>query len=588
MTLLPVVNSYILSPINNHHHHHHTPHNPNHRRTTPPYLTTMASTTLSPPPPPTTTPATSSSKSLQSICDRCNNAIAACTPEYIKTCRVQLAPSPTNFRLGLVATESIRKGDTVLAIPYSDQTSFTPDLAVNTVFKDVLSDEYEGWTGDNGLLALLLLNELARASTTPNAGIPLPLRPKPEPTELLHSWLAALPTPDEATHPILWEESAQEELQSSSTKKVYRLLDDIDEDADWLEEMVWGVDRETFPEVVEFEGGERECFSGEGFKWAMAIVSSRAVFVNNQVRLIPFLDMANHNDIGVDEIRGGTMGLLGTTKGAVLNAGHARKYAKGDEVFCSYGPKSAAEYLLEHGFIPDKLRSFGMCIAEVSFEISEEDGVEEEEGEEEGGADKGVSPFYDDKLDVLEFETYDQAPMAPTQSFDVVSQQDQTESEPDPAMIQFLRLAKLAGKDAFLLESVFRKDVWGFMSLPVSERNERDSLEAVADACSAALGGMEGASLEKVLADGGSGDDPSVLCAVVRESEGRALGRTLEFVNREKEALDLKEYYQERRLKDLGLDSEWNTDESSAKGSAFDVDDELGYGQVRTPGNMDW
>jgi len=347
---------------------------------------------------------------------------------------------------------------------------------------------------------------------------------------------------------------------------------------------VWGKDRERFPEVVEFEGEVRDCWSGSGFAWAVAIVSSRAVFVNNQVRLIPFLDMANHNDIGSDEIRGGTMGTFGTTKGAIFTAGNARKYAKGEEVFCTYGPKSAAEYLLEHGFIPEKLRSMGMCIAEVRFEIGEE-----EEGEEGGDGDAGVSEFYDDKLDVLEFETYESAPMSPTQTFDVVSQQDQTESEPDPAMIQFLRLAKLAGKDAFMLESIFRKDVWEFMSLPVSERNERDALDAVANACSTALGDAEGPSLaEAEKEEGSNSNHPSVLCAVVRESEGRALGRTLEYINREKEALDLKEYYQERRLKDLGLDSEWSKDDTMAGNSAFDVDEELGYGQVRNAGSMDW
>lgn len=31
-------------------------------------------------------------------------------------------------------------------------------------------------------------------------------------------------------HPLLWDEDDQERLQSSSTKKIYRLLDDIDDD----------------------------------------------------------------------------------------------------------------------------------------------------------------------------------------------------------------------------------------------------------------------------------------------------------------------------------------------------------------------
>ena len=56
-------------------------------------------------------------------------------------------------------------------------------------------------------------------------------------------------------------------------------------------------------------------------------------------------------------------------------------------------------------------------------------------------------------------------------------------------------------------------------------------------------------------------------------------------MQREKEALDLKEYYQERRLKDLGLDSEWDPESED-----FGDGDELNYGQTRLPGggDLDW
>ena len=173
--------------------------------------------------------------------------------------------------------------------------------------------------------------------------------------------------------------------------------------------------------------------------------------------------------------------------------------------------------------------------------------------------------------------------MEPSQSFDMVSELGR-DGEPDPAMIQFLRLVKLGTKDAFLLESVFRRDVWGFMSLPVSEANERAVYETIAESCRKGLKDMEDSD--------NSFDEslglfcPSNICALVKESETKALSRTLEFVNREKEALDLKEYYQERRLKDLGLDSDWNPDE--ATGVYPDDDDELSFGQTRAPGGLDW
>ena len=43
-------------------------------------------------------------------------------------------------------------------------------------------------------------------------------------------WVASLPSPSEMRilHPLLLDEDDQESLQSSSTKKVYRLLDDDD------------------------------------------------------------------------------------------------------------------------------------------------------------------------------------------------------------------------------------------------------------------------------------------------------------------------------------------------------------------------
>lgn len=289
--------------------------------------------------------------------------------------------------------------------------------------------------------------------------------------------------------------------------------------------------------------------------------------------------MANHDTFGVSEIQPDYMGTFGTTKGASLSTGSARSYKKDDEIFCSYGPKSSAEYLLDHGFVPgsDDKEGLATCVAELTFEITDDVTAD---GEKEGSSS---SPsFYDDILDVLEFETYDSAPMAPIQTFDVVAPlSGSAESSPDPAMIQFLRLAQLSGQDAFLLESVFRKEVWGFMSLPVSERNERDVLDAIANACSTALGEMVGGGIDEV--DGTK--RTKRLCAVVREAERKALTRTSEFVQREKEALDLKEYYQERRLKDLGLDSDWNPDEDS---TGYDMDDELGYGQVRAPGSLDW
>ncbi|KAG7370777.1 SET methyltransferase domain containing protein [Nitzschia inconspicua] len=482
---------------------------------------------------------TSNDVDLEDLASSLNKALDAAKKELIRTCNVRVGPSGVD-RLGLIATTDIKKGDLLLNMPHDERWELTAATARNVVFKDVLDKDYDGWTGETGLVALQLLNEVARAS---GSGLEQPTRPVPI-QEFMNAWIHALPT--SMDHPLLWSESDQEVLQSSSNTKIYRVLDDIEEDATWLVEKIFDKDRTKFPETINLNGEDLPCFSLDGYRWAMAIVQSRSIFVDGSLRLVPLMDMCNHDDTA-KEIQGGTMGAFGTTKGCELTA--TRPYKAGEEVFCSYGPKSAADYLLEHGFCPPQ--SWKTAVSEITLEIDPDD------------------RFYDDKLDILEFETYDQAPMDPLQSFDVISAPGR-DGEPDPAMIQFARLRQLGGLDAFMLESLFRKEVWGFMALPVSETNELAVVNAISEACESALEELN------QCPDGGR-----EVCTKLRESEKKALKRTLEFMLREKEALDLKEYYQERRLKDLGLDSEWSPEDDI-------TDPDLSYGQTRAPGGADY
>lgn len=481
--------------------------------------------------------------SLETMGSDLESAVDACRSDITKTSKVAIGISPTTGRLGLIATSDIKKGEVALSMPYDDRYQLSAQTAREKVFKDILADSYDGWTGDTGLIALSILNEVAVVA---GAGIPLSERPSGI-QSFMEQWVKSLPSPTELkeSHPLLWSEEDQEVLQSSSNTKVYQALDDLEEDSTWLVENIFSKDREKFPETVEWNGQDIPCFSTTGFAWAMALSQSRSVFVDGKLRLLPLIDFCNHND-GSNEIAGGTMGPFKTTKGALVVASTA--YKEGEEVFCSYGPKSAADYLLEHGFCPPLC--WKTAVSEITLELDQED------------------RFYDDKLDILEFETYDQAPMDPSQSFDVISIPGR-DGEPDPAMIQFARLKCLTGTDAFLLESIFRKEVWGFMSLPVSERNELAVVDTISELIQSSLD-----DLGKCPSGG-----PEV-CTKLRESETKALTRTLEFLQRDKQALDLKEYYQERRLKDLGLDSEWTPEDDMAP--------DLGFGQTRAPGGADY
>ena len=478
--------------------------------------------------------------SVDSLGESLDKAFQACQDDLAKQCKVKIAPVATD-RLGLVATGTISKGEVALAMPYDDRYILTGNLAKDTIFKGVLPEDYDSWTGEAGLIALSLLNEVARASN--EGGVDEPNRPSAL-QEFMTVWVSVLPR--NLDHPYLWSEEDQEVLQLSSTNKIYKRLDDVEEDATWLTEKIFATDREKFPESVTLNGETVPCFSEQGFKWAMATVQSRSFFLDGSLRLIPFLDMCNHSD-RAEEVVPGSMGTFGTVKGVKLVT--SQKYSAGDEVFCSYGPKSAADYLLEHGFCPEQ--SWKTAISELTFEIDSED------------------RFRDDKLDILEFETYDQAPMDPVQSFDIVSVPGK-DGEPDPALMQFLRLVKLGGTDAFLLESLFRKEVWDFMSLPVSEMNELAVVDSIAEACQSALDEFA------ECPEGG----PEV-CTKLREAEARALTRTMEYVKQDRLALDLKEYYQERRLKDLGLDSEWSPEDDM-------MSEDMSFGQTRAPGGADY
>jgi [ribulose-bisphosphate carboxylase]-lysine N-methyltransferase len=59
------------------------------------------------------------------------------------------------------------------------------------------------------------------------------------------------------------------------------------------------------------------------------------------------------------------------------------------------------------------------------------------------------------------------------------------DTAPDERLLPVLRLLNLAGADAFLLESIFRGEVWEHMQLPISEENERGCYQVG----EAALGG---------------------------------------------------------------------------------------------------
>lgn len=126
---------------------------------------------------------------------------------------------------------------------------------------------------------------------------------------------------------------------------------------------------------------------------------------------------------------------------------------------------------------------------------------------------------------------------------------------PPPDLMPFLRLVMLGGGDVFLLEAVFRPEVWGFMAYPVSEENEAAAIDAILAACATALDGYTappGADVD----DGAGGPTTARRAALARRLMGMetaALRACVAYFTRERATLDSLEYYQERRLRELNL-----------------------------------
>lgn len=462
---------------------------------------------------------------------------AAVVPQLLEWCnkngikdasKITIGPvSQAGMGLGLVATAPIKQGETLATVP------LTLCLSMDSVRASPLGKVIGGFEpvlGDASLIALQLLYE---AHMGPKSKYAVYIESLPRPGQ------------DGFDHPLFWSTAEQAVLAKSSTRNLGKtLIDAVAEDYGWIQSALARGD---------ISGLQADSFDLSDFEWAVAVVLSRSFFAENGLRLAPLLDMANRGEGCTNEPQIGGLGIFG---GKGLKVIADRDTDKGQEIVISYGPKSGIEFLEDHGFVPPPLEGNalvgGMC--SLTFKISPE-------------GDR----FYDDKEDVMGTLGL---PMA--FSFDVRS-----DGDVDPEMLQFLRFLKLGGKDAFLLEAVFRNEVWRFMELPVSEANEQAVDEVIIDACTQALANFaEAEALTDELLQK-EGVSPLTIArmealARLRESEKGALVATQAWANRDLMTSDLKVYYQERRLEELQLSGPLTDDEY--------VD---GSGGRRTS-NLDW
>lgn len=151
--------------------------------------------------------------------------------------------------------------------------------------------------------------------------------------------------------------------------------------------------------------------------------------------------------------------------------------------------------------------------------------------------------------------------------------------------VQFLRLMVLDGADLFLLEPVFRNELMDFVALPVSETNELAVGALVSSRAKQALDMIEASAPKRkdaAAARTGCLQDaattPAALAEAVASGERDALLATLGWWARDAELVKQKEFYQERRLKEMGLDKPWSPEEG--------VESTFSAGGAK--GNVDW
>eukprot|EP00288_Rhodomonas_lens_P014582 CAMPEP_0177706342 /NCGR_PEP_ID=MMETSP0484_2-20121128/9175_1 /TAXON_ID=354590 /ORGANISM="Rhodomonas lens, Strain RHODO" /LENGTH=497 /DNA_ID=CAMNT_0019217799 /DNA_START=8 /DNA_END=1501 /DNA_ORIENTATION=+ len=321
-------------------------------------------------------------------------------------------------------------------------------------------------------------------------------------------WIATLPEADAFDVPFFWSADEKKFLEGTTVAtEVEELEDALRDEFQQLQTAGWG---EKFPDGS---------FTFENYAWAVCTTSARSVTFEKfpgKTLVAPLIDNALTSAPGSAKVG---LGFEGMFREPRIKVTVSQTSQSGSMVGVDFDGKSTSKLLFRHGVAKEG----GAGEVEATFAVSP------------------LDRFADDKFDILELNGYEAE-----QSFVLRS-----DSPPPEAMMAFMRLVCIKAQDAFLLESVFRNDAWGFMLDPVSPENEELALDTL-------IATFEGA-LEELLdappIPGGAGASKRAkLAQAVRESEMKALRAAIVFLEQDKKTLDEKEYYQERRLRSLNLD----------------------------------
>lgn len=340
----------------------------------------------------------------------------------------------------------------------------------------------------------------------------------------------------------LWTAEQREWLKGC---KVLERAEEVREgvEAEW-EQLKGGVIDALF---AEGDAGELEMY-----RWAVGVVDARGSMVGGEIVLAPVVGLLSTAIEGNARVEVAGEGFFSGKK--VVKVILEREVKGGEEVTLGIGEGERVrnvDLLLERGVVVEDARA---DVVEMSFELT------------------SMDRFYEDKMDIIEELAEGGEREGSVMAFEL--ENVGRKWKPPMGMDNFVRLVCLGGRDAFLLEAVFRRDVWEHMGLPVSAKNEKAVCETILGACEDAL---EGYGLEeRIKADDDEGMDRLKMAKRVVGGEKKILNKVVIEYRRRENGLDAMEYYAERRLKDLDLlrpvdESEIVDSESGGRaGRAFD------------------
>ncbi|BDA46746.1 Actin-histidine N-methyltransferase [Coccomyxa sp. Obi] len=411
--------------------------------------------------------------------------------------KLHVRPEEVEGELSLVVSQPTKKGQPLVAVPSS---AWLTQQDVRTSSIGPLVKDLDAWLQ----IALFLLHE------------------RSQPDAAWQGFLDSIPAQPDV--PLFWSEEELAQLEGTqllSSVQGYRQF--FEAKFAELEEQLFMPHPDVFPPEV---------YALDGFLWAVATVRSRvhSPLDGEDVALVPLADLVRHRKVeGAKWVLQLAGGLFSKAQALVVEA--ERDYAEGEVVTMDYGAplteaderKLDSQVLLDYGVLDTNGAQGGFVL---SLELPEDD------------------KYYDDKADILELNGLSEAA-----SFVL-----RPNEEPSEQLLGFLRLINLSGQDCFLLEPLFRNEAWGHMLAPMSEANERSVYVSMMEGCRAALQGYSTTIDDdlRALRDAppGSRLEKAIL---VRLGEKQTLDAVLGFFEERFDRIASLEFYQERRLKRLGL-----------------------------------